>query len=75
MRISLLLTCPQEPQGCQKKRYHLLNMPREVWCAKIDPQIEGYSKNLQKTGLIDNFFSLNFGSFLAHQTSSGMFSE
>ena len=35
--ISPLLTRPQGSQGCQKMRQDLLNMPVEVWCAKIDP--------------------------------------
>ena len=33
--ISLLLTRPQGSHGCQNMRQDPLNMPVEVWCAKI----------------------------------------
>ena len=35
-----LLTCPQGSQGCQKMRRDPLNMPVEVWCAKIAPKLK-----------------------------------
>ena len=38
--VSLLLTRPQGSQGCQKKRQDPLNMPVEVWCAKIAPKLK-----------------------------------
>ena len=38
--ISPLLTRPQESQGCQKMRQDPLNMPVEVWCAKIAPKLK-----------------------------------
>ena len=45
--FSLLLMRPQGPQGCQMKRNHSLNMPLEVWCAKIDPKLNKLEKNHQ----------------------------
>ena len=42
--VSPLLTHPQGSQGCQKMCQDQLNMPVEVWCAKITPQIEEFSK-------------------------------
>ena len=42
--ISLLLTRPQGSQGCQKMRQDPLNIPVEVWCAKIAPRL----KNIRK---------------------------
>ena len=30
---------PQGSQGCQKMRQDPLNMPVEVWCAKIAPKL------------------------------------
>ena len=42
--FSPLLTRPQGPQGCQMKRNHSLNMPLEVWCAKIDPKLNKLEK-------------------------------
>ena len=44
--FSPLLTRPQGPQGCQMKRNHSLNMPLEVWCAKIDPKLKKLPKNM-----------------------------
>jgi hypothetical protein len=41
-----------------KEAPHPLNMPLEVWWAKIDP-------NLKKTGICDDFF-VNFDSFVVH---------
>ena len=38
--ISPLLTRPQGSQGCQKMRQDPLNMPVEVWCAKIAPKLK-----------------------------------
>jgi hypothetical protein len=43
--VSPLLTRPQGSQGCQKMRQDPLNMPVEVWSAKIAPKL----KNIQKT--------------------------
>ena len=45
--FSLLLTRPQGPQGCQMKRNHSLNMPLEVWCAKIDPKLNKLEKTIK----------------------------
>ena len=42
--ISSIWMRPQEPQGCQKMRQDPLNMPVEVWCAKIALKL----KNIQK---------------------------
>jgi hypothetical protein len=38
--VSTLLTRPQGSQGCQKMRQDPLNMPVEVWCAKIAPKLK-----------------------------------
>ena len=38
--ISPLLTRPQRSQGCQKMRQDPLNMPVEVWCAKIGSKLK-----------------------------------
>jgi hypothetical protein len=38
--VSPLLTRPQGFQGCQKMRQDPLNMPVEVWCAKIAPKLK-----------------------------------
>ena len=35
-----LLIRPQGPQGCQKMGQDPLNMPVEVWCAKIAPKLK-----------------------------------
>ena len=80
--FSPLLTRPQGPQGCQMKRNHSLNMPLEVWCAKIDPKLNKLEKTIKiEKKLIKNvcflkvfriFFKL--GSILAHQTSRSMLS-
>ena len=45
--FSLLLTRPQGPQGCQMKQNHSLNMPLEVWCAKIDPKLNKLEKTIK----------------------------
>ena len=45
--FSPLLTRPQGPQGCQMKRNHSLNMPLEVWCAKIDPKLNKLEKTIK----------------------------
>ena len=39
-QISPLLMRPQGSQGCQKMRQDPLNMPVEVWCAKIAPKMK-----------------------------------
>ena len=36
--ISSIWMRPQGPHGCQKMRQDSLNMPFEVWCAKIAPK-------------------------------------
>ena len=38
--ISSIWTHPWGPQGCQKMRQDPLNMPFEVWCAKIAPKLK-----------------------------------
>ena len=38
--VSPLLTRPQGSQGCQKMRQDPLNMPVEIWCAKIAPKLK-----------------------------------
>ena len=38
--VSPLLTQPQGSQGCQKMPQDLVNMPVEVWCAKIAPKLK-----------------------------------
>ena len=48
--ISLLLTRPQGSQGCQKKCQDPLNMPVEVWCAKIAPKLKNILKSLNNRG-------------------------
>ena len=45
--FSPLLTRPQGPQGCQMKRKNSLNMPLEVWCAKIDPKLNKLEKTIK----------------------------
>ena len=45
--FSPLLTRPQGPQGCQMKQNHSLNMPLEVWCAKIDPKLNKLEKTIK----------------------------
>ena len=42
--VSPLLIRSQGSQGCQKMHQDPLNMPVEVWCAKIGPKL----KNIQK---------------------------
>ena len=56
--ISLLLTRPQGSQGCQKMRQDPLNMPVEVWCAKIAPKLKNIWKSLRKQGFFDIFSSI-----------------
>ena len=38
--ISPLLTCPHKSQGCQKMGQDPLQMPVEVFCAKIAPKLK-----------------------------------
>ena len=38
--VSPLLIRSQRSQGCQKMRQDPLNMPVEVWCAKIAPKLK-----------------------------------
>ena len=56
--ISPLLTRPQGSQGCQKMRQDPLNMPVEVWCAKIAPKLKNIWKSLRKHGFFDIFSSI-----------------
>ena len=56
--ISPLLTRPQGSQGCQKMRQDPLNMPVEVWCAKIAPKLKNIQKSLRKHGFFDIFSSI-----------------
>ena len=60
--VSTLLTRPQGSQGCQKMRQDPLNMPVEVWCAKIAPKLKNIWKSLRKQGLFWHFF-FNFNGF------------
>ena len=55
--ISPLLTRPQGCQGCLKMPQDLLNMPYEVWCAKIAPKLKNIQKCLRKQGFFDIFCS------------------
>ena len=48
--ISPLLTRPQGSQGYQKMRQDPLNMPVEVWRAKIAPKLKNIQKCLRKQG-------------------------
>ena len=54
--VSPLLTRPQGSQGCQKMRQDPLNMPVEVWCAKIAPKLKNIQKSLRKQGFFLTFF-------------------
>jgi hypothetical protein len=54
--ISYIWIRPQGPQGCQKMRLHPLNMPFEVWCAKIDPKLQNIQKAIRKQGFLTCFF-------------------
>ena len=56
-----LLTRPQGSQGGQKMRQNPLNMPGEVWCAKIVPKLENIQKSLLKSGFLT--FGSQFGLF------------
>ncbi len=56
--VSPLLTRPQGSQGCQKMRQDPLNMPVEVWCAKIAPKLKNIQKSLRKQGFFDICFSI-----------------
>ena len=38
--VSPLLTWSQESQGCQKMPKDPVNMPVDVWCAKIAPKLK-----------------------------------
>ena len=60
--VSSLLTRPQGSQGCQKMRQDPLNMPVEVWCAKIAPKLKNIWKSLRKQGFFWHFF-FNFDGF------------
>ena len=81
--ISPLLTRPKGCQGCLKMPQDLLNMPYEVWCAKIAPKrhklqkSSKLNKNCQKKPCFLRHFRIffNLGPILAHQTSYGMFSR
>ena len=53
--VSPLLT---RPQWCQKMRQDPLNMPVEVWCAKIAPKLKNIRKSLRKQGFFDIFSSI-----------------
>ena len=54
--ISSIWIRPQRPQGCQEKRQDPLNMPFEVWCAKIAPKLKNIRKSLRKQGFLTFFF-------------------
>ena len=46
------------PKGCQKMRQYLLNMPLEVWCAKIAPKLKNIQECLRKQGFFEKKFQL-----------------
>jgi hypothetical protein len=48
--VSPLLTRPQGSQGCQKLRQDPLNMPVEVWGAKIATKLKNIRNSLRKEG-------------------------
>jgi hypothetical protein len=56
--ISPLLIRPQESKGCQKMRQDPLNMPVEVWFAKIAPKLKNIQKGLRKQVFFDIFSSI-----------------
>jgi hypothetical protein len=56
--VSPLLIHPQESQGCQKMRQEPLNMPLEVWCAKIAPKLKNIQKSARKQCFFDIFSSI-----------------
>jgi hypothetical protein len=56
--VSPLLTRPQGSQGCQKMCQDLLNMPVEIWCAKIAPKLKNIQKSLRKQVIFDIFSSI-----------------
>jgi hypothetical protein len=54
--ISSIWIRPKGPQGCQKMRLYPLNMPFEVWCAKIDPKLQNIQKDIRKQGFLTFLF-------------------
>ena len=60
--VSPLLMRSQGSQRCQKMAQDPLNMPVEVWCAKIAPKLKNIWKSLRKQGFFDMFF-FNFDGF------------
>jgi hypothetical protein len=48
--VSPLLMRSKGSQGCQKMPQDPLNMPVEVWCAKIAPKLKNIQKSLRKQG-------------------------
>ena len=56
--VSPLLIRSQGSQGCQKMLQDPLNMPVEVWCAKIAPKLKNIWKYLRKQGFFDIFSSI-----------------
>ena len=73
---------PRDPRGSKRSAMIHLTCFWRFGALRLTP-FEENSKNLQKTDIFDEFFSIlmvfsslfSFGSILAHQTSSGMFSE
>ena len=53
--VSPLLMCTQGSQGCQKICKDPLNIPVQVWCAKIAPKLKNILKCLRKQGFFDIF--------------------
>ena len=49
VQITPLLWCPQGPQGCLEKRNCPLSSNLAVWCPKIGPKTQNFSKKHQKT--------------------------
>ena len=45
--VSPLLTRPQGSQGCQKMLQDPLNLPVEIWCAKIALKLKNIQKSLR----------------------------
>ena len=60
--VSPLLMRPQGSQGCQKMLQDPVNMPVEVWCAKIAPKLKNIWKGLRRQGFFD-CFPFNFDVF------------
>jgi hypothetical protein len=67
--ISSKRTRPQEPQGCQKKCYYLLNKLMEVWCTNIESKLKKVGKTVRKQAFLTNI-NFTLDSFLKFLNSS-----